>query len=456
MKKIILLLLAGFMCIGVKVFAQDTMSHCDCFNIQDTPVMKYVPFTLGPDTAAKPPYYYNNLNTTPKLKLPFNFNFYGKNYDSVYIGNKGNITFIKPIHQFTTGNFPAGTDTAMIAPFWAHISNIAVGPEPPRVGLVFYKMYPHRLEVIWSDVYFYRFDCDIYDSFTLVISDGSDPKILGGNNLAFCYSTMEWACADSSGGSMGFGGTPATVGINKGDKTGYALISRFNLPGASFYGRDSTDNGTYWLENKQFIFNTAVTGENIPPVIINPDFCDTIGLCAWDTAEYTMNYICAVKGQTATFTATCPTLAPVTVSSVMGANGIYSVKVKASTNSFHVGYNTVTVTATDNSTPSQSISYPIVFNVGVCTGVNEVQNNDNSFTVYPNSNNGAFTLELGKNLTPENCVIKIYNMLGQEVYSEGIMDYQTSVNIASQPKGMYFIKLLKNNIEVGAKKIVLQ
>lgn|GEM_PF-1168004 len=455
MKKLILLLFICLTSFSIKMLAQDSVGYCDCYRQQDSSIMQDVPFTLGADSVG-PPYYYNNLNTTPALKLPFTFCFYGKSYDSVYIGNKGNITFEKPIHTFTSGNFPAGTDTAMIAPFWANANNLAPGPYPPGLGETWYKMYPNRMEVTWYNTKFYRFDCDVYNSFKLTISNGQDPEIPGGNNVEFCYYAMGWACADSSGGSMGFAGVPATIGVNKGDHVAYAQIGRFSLPGHTFSGITSATNGTYWLNFNSFILNTCVTEKNIPPVVLNPGLCDTVTLCPWDTAEYTVSFLCAVPGQRAALTATSPTLGLVLCDTSTAANGIKTINIKAPTNSSVIGYNTINVTATDFSVPPQKITYPIVFKVDVCTGVSEVMHNNDGFSIYPNSNNGIFTVELDKGQTLDNCVVKIYDIQGKEIYSEPLATTKAEINISNQPKGMYFLKLLRDGEQVGAKKISLQ
>ena len=51
----------------------------------------------------------------------------------------------------------------------------------------------------------------------VLISDGNDPSMGIGNNICFCYADMEWTTGNASDGVSGFGGTPATVGVNNGD-----------------------------------------------------------------------------------------------------------------------------------------------------------------------------------------------------------------------------------------------
>src|ERR1700741_2272226 len=60
-------------------------------------------------------------STTP-IALPFNFCFYGVNYNSVYINSNGNITFVSGQTSFSSTGFPNNTDV-MIAPLWADFDN---------------------------------------------------------------------------------------------------------------------------------------------------------------------------------------------------------------------------------------------------------------------------------------------------------------------------------------------
>jgi hypothetical protein len=126
------------------------------------------------------------------------------------------------------------------------------------------------------------------------------------------------------------------------------------------------------------------------------------------------------------------------------------------TNASVLGYNIINIKATDNSSPPQTSTYPVVFKVDICTGINEVSENNSSFIAYPNSNDGKFTIELNNGQLPENCVIKIYDILGKEICSEMVKDSKMEINISEQPKGIYFVKLLKNNMEIGVKKISIQ
>ena len=66
----------------------------------------------------------------------------------------------------------------------------------------------------------------------LIITDGNDPIITPGNNVQFCYKDMQWTTGAASQGVNGFGGTPATVGVNRGNGVDYIQIGRYDQAGA--------------------------------------------------------------------------------------------------------------------------------------------------------------------------------------------------------------------------------
>src|SRR6185369_12832017 len=100
-------------------------------------------------------------------------------------------------------------------------------------------------------------------TFQLIITDGTDPLLPGGNNVSFCYQDMQWTTGDASNGTMGFGGVPATVGANRGNNTDYAQIGRFDQVGTNYDGGFGLNDGISWLDSTHFYMNTA--GGGIPP-----------------------------------------------------------------------------------------------------------------------------------------------------------------------------------------------
>ncbi len=202
----------------------------------------------------------NDDGYTTEMALPFNFQFYGNTMNSFYINNNGNVSFGNPYATFTPSGFPV-SDFPMLAPFWADVDTRGSGS-----GLVYYRIEPFRVTVIWDHVGYFGSHYDKLCTFELIFTDGTDPLIGVGNNVAFCYDDMQWTTGDASNGNGGFGGSPATVGANKGDGVNYFLIGRFDHEGTDYDGPGGGSDGVSFLDNNCFSFNSGGSSNNIPPV----------------------------------------------------------------------------------------------------------------------------------------------------------------------------------------------
>ncbi len=86
--------------------------------------------------------------------------------------------------------------------------------------------------------------------------------------------------------------------------------------------------------------------------------------------------------------------------------------------------------------------------------VPEVSNNI-AINIYPNPGQGVFTFEIPSNLN--NAQLKVYNSIGQEVYSSGVNTGKYQVNLTNQSTGMYLYRLLNDNgSPVSTGKLILQ
>jgi subtilisin-like proprotein convertase family protein len=117
-------------------------------------------------------------------------------------------------------------------------------------------------------------------------------------------------------------------------------------------------------------------------------------------------------------------------------------------------YNIV-VTVTDTISGCQSID-TIVVNYAVCTGINALANNVN-VNVYPNPNNGQFTLNV--NTTDVNELsIRVVNIQGQEVYNRNNFKNLNTVNeqidLSNNANGIYFVIVTTDKGIVTHKMIV--
>jgi hypothetical protein len=105
----------------------------------------------------------------------------------------------------------------MVAPFWADVDTRG------GLGQVWMKNVTSTVfGVAWAKVGYYKLHGDKRNTFMVMLSDEN------WNNVRFCYEDMQWTTGDFSGGSGGFGGTPAIVGINKGDGIESNLYGLYN------------------------------------------------------------------------------------------------------------------------------------------------------------------------------------------------------------------------------------
>lgn len=221
----------------------------------------------------------NDDFSSDPIALPFVFDFYGNNYDSVYINNNGNISFVAAYPHFTANSFPDNAFN-MIAPFWADVDTRSVNS-----GMVWYKLTPSALIVVWENVGYYAEHEDKLSTFQLILSNGLDSLIPNNNNVSFCYGDMQWTTGDASGGVAGFGGVPATVGVNIGNGIDYFQIGQFDAPGTTFDGPYMNIDQVDFLDNQEIYFSLAGSSNNIPPIIVSSIICDTIDVYTGDTLQ---------------------------------------------------------------------------------------------------------------------------------------------------------------------------
>ncbi|PKN73571.1 MAG: hypothetical protein CVU50_02320 [Candidatus Cloacimonetes bacterium HGW-Cloacimonetes-3] len=216
----------------------------------------------------------NDDGYTAELPLPFTFNLFGFNYNSFWINNNGNVTFDTGYSSYTPWGFPIA-GAPMLAPFFADV-------DTRGTGSVWYKIEANRVIVTWDHVGYYNSAVDRLNTFQVIFTDGTDPLIGLGNNVAFSYGDLAWTTGSASGGIGGLGwtadwpvevayGTPATVGINAGDGVLYAQTGRFDREGYDYDGAYGNNDGIDWLDWVIFYYNAtgAVATLTITPQDLN-------------------------------------------------------------------------------------------------------------------------------------------------------------------------------------------
>lgn len=286
------------------------------------------------------------------VNLPFNFCFYGGSENTVYINNNGNISFGTAYSTFSASGFPSSS-FKMVAPFWGDVdTRIPAGGGTG--GQVLYKLTNTALIVNWVDVGYYNRQVDKRNTFQLIITNGNDPLVANGNNVAFCYKDMQWTTGSASNGVNGFGGTPATVGANKGDNVDYIQFGRFDKAGTSYDGPVGANDGISWLDNQSFYFNSC-NNNNIPPIAAGVDFCDTLGICKGDTLKFNLQFLAPEVTQITKAFLTTPVPGLTLLSNTVGVNANIVAQLVGGPN--NIGYNTIQFMAYDSGGVSTDTIY---------------------------------------------------------------------------------------------------
>lgn len=424
---------------------------CSCMVPLDSS-FSIVPFNIG-----APPEYRNDDGYTNAIGLPFSFNLYGVSYDSVFINNNGNISFNAPYSTFTANPFPDSTFN-MIAPFWGDVDT-----RDTLSGLVYYKITPTAMIVKWENVGYYSMMSDKLNTFQLIITDGTDPILPAGTNVSFCYGDMAWTTGAASGGINGFGGTPATVGVNMGNGSDYFQVGRFDSAGVAFDGPYNNNDQVDWLDNQGMYFNTTIPG-NVPPVVINNNICDTIDVYTGDTlhsptydiAHFSIGVTTPEIGQIVNATITCSN--PSAFSMVQTANTPTYKQYDCSFSAIGLSPGTyyVYVSATDNGHPVLTTNRTIIirthYDATAPTGVNE-QITSTGFSIYPNPANDLLNIEQSFS-ADDKPVLNIVDVLGKVVLKKELSARKSGIDISELPQGIYFVQVMNNQTTSHTIKLI--
>jgi hypothetical protein len=206
--------------------------------------------------------------------VPFTFSLYGTPYTGadIFLNNNGNLSFGAGFSSFIPSGFPVA-GFPMVAPFWGDVDT-----RNPDSGAAYYKFFDgdgdsdiDTLVMTWDNVGYYNTQADKTNTFQVAISDGTNPAMGLGNNVCFSYDDMQWTTGSASGGMGGFGGTPATVGVNAGNGVDFFQFGRFDHEGADYDGPGGLTDGVSFLDGNDICFN-ASGAQNQPPIAIGlPD-----------------------------------------------------------------------------------------------------------------------------------------------------------------------------------------
>ena len=151
----------------------------------------------------------NDDESSGLVGLPFEVDFYGNSYDSLYVNNNGNVTFDSPLGEYVPFDLTQ-TDRVIIAPYFADVDT-----RPTDGGTVTYgeTTYGGRAAfcVLWDEVGYYPFETDLRNTFQLLLVRTTPGS--GDFDIVFRYETVQWELGSASGG------VSARVGFSNGDPT---------------------------------------------------------------------------------------------------------------------------------------------------------------------------------------------------------------------------------------------
>ncbi len=374
-----------------------------------------------------PPEYRNDDWSSDVIGLPFTFCFYGDPINDVYINNNGNLSMLNPYPDYTSTPFPNSL-YEMIAPFWADVDSRDLSS-----GLVYYKLTNSSLIIQWENVGYYDTHSDLVNSFQMVITNNTDLIIPDSDNVSFCYKDMQWTTGDASIGINGFYGTPATVGINKGNGIEYIQIGQFDQPGNAFDGPFGNNDGIDALDNQYFYFNVCAAGNNVPPIVNLPIGCDTVTISPLDTFALKINFLSPEQNQFTTITYNAPGINGLT--DVINPGNFASIEFRAPGN-LNAGNKTIHVYATDNGTPPATSTATINLNFSSATGINDLHSTSKNITVT----NPVSDICTINSSSYTNSTLKIFDFMGR-VLIEEYFNVKATVNVNMLSKGIYIIEL---------------
>ncbi len=299
-----------------------------------------------------------------EVNIPFTFCFYNQTFNSFFINNNGNITFDQGYNTFTAAGFPSATAPPMIAPFWGDVDT---GDPGNCLGQVRYEVFPDHAVVYWDNVgVFPGTDPNQRNSFQVVISNGSSSVLPPNCNVGFIYGDMQWTTGTASGGTNGFGGTPANVGANRGDGVGYIQLGRFDADNDTYDGPFGNNDGVNFLDDAVFFFNTCIPpggGNNIPPfaafsgVNSNLSICDPVVICSGAARDIEFDFFPVEQNQTINAVMNPSSTPGLVLNPTITPGSICHVVAEVDAQATPPGTYTVSFTATDNGSPAASYTF---------------------------------------------------------------------------------------------------
>ncbi len=203
----------------------------------------------------------NDDESSSRLDLPFDVNFFGTTYNSFFVNNNGNITFDGPVSTYTPRPFPIASQP-MIAPYWGDVDTRCLSCGEVYVG----APNADTVAVTWNNVGYYSNHSNPTNNFQLLLRNQG----AGNFDIEFRYDRLQWTTGDVSGG------IPAQAGFDAGNLTDF-----FTLPGSRTAAVLDLDNTSNVSPDTPGLWSFAIRAGELPgstpanpllPVLVDEGF----------------------------------------------------------------------------------------------------------------------------------------------------------------------------------------
>lgn len=204
----------------------------------------------------------NDDESSGAVPLPFEVDFYGNSYQSLYVNNNGNVTFDSALGTYVPFDLTE-TSRVIIAPFFADVDTRPSDAGTVTFGQTIFNGRP-AFCVLWDDVGYFPNQTDLRNTFQLLLVRGTPGT--GDFDIVFRYDSIQWELGSASDG------VAARAGFSNGDPArsvelaGSAVNGAFLDWGPQALARSSLqspDPGT-WI----FHIRSGTAGNdprNVPP-----------------------------------------------------------------------------------------------------------------------------------------------------------------------------------------------
>ncbi|RZK44350.1 MAG: hypothetical protein EOO61_04105, partial [Hymenobacter sp.] len=294
----------------------------------------------------------NDDGSTGAIPLGFNFSLFGTVYNTVYVNNNGNITFNAALSEFSASGFPMATP--MVAGFWADVDT-----RNTTSGTVWYKKFADRFVVTYNHVGYYSSMADKTNTFQITIKANTAAGFTG-NDVILAYEDMQWSTGSASQGVSGFGGVPATVGVNRGNGVDFLQVGRFNQAGSTPPNSVSAGSpgGVDFLDGQCIGYRVGPAG-NVPPAVAGLPNNNSFTINQGETRTVNLQFSGPETNQTVNVTSSLNGLCNATATTTSNNTSNPTTTFQITGSSCNVGTHDVTFTALDNGSPAASQTFTI-------------------------------------------------------------------------------------------------